>query len=470
MVVRIHRRDPRRCGIELHATRPLQWLALTTASGRYSVLVSVRRSAFLLYAIVLFCLAFAPRDALAIPFARRISLRAEAQLGLVLGEPQSTAYSVGAMVRGSVGLQLFGPLSFQVSVMEGIFPSRVLQTSLNTNWLGGLRFEPRTVRPEGRIFFDVNAGLAVTGFDRRFGFDVGVGWEFALTRYVYLGPVVRYSHIYQPNNLPGPDDAHYISFGLSFMVRPSPPPRLRRGTFVAIDPANLPDRDYDGVPDEIDQCPSVAEDHDGFEDEDGCPDRDDDNDGLPDSEDRCPRAAETVNDFEDEDGCPDQAPPGRERVEVDGQHLVTRQRVYFNVGQTRVQPLFFPTLIAVAEYLQAHPEVRSVRIDTHADDRGTRREGFSLSLRRAQSIRDFLVQRGVNPSRLSLAGYGDLAPLDRAHDEVTRARNRRVEFVITDGPAGRAPPPPAGVWTDPSATSPTTVSPAVSVPFRPPQR
>ena len=401
-----------------------------------------------LLALALALTVLAPREAGAIPFARRLSLRAEAQLGFVIGEPQTDAYSVGALVRGGVGLQLFGPLSLQVTAMQGIFPSRVIETSLNTNWLGGLRFEPRTVRPEGRIFIDANAGLAVTGFDQRFGFDVGVGWEFALNRYVYLGPVIRYSHIYQPDDLPGPEDARYVSFGLSFMIRPSPPPRLRRGTFVAINPADLPDRDYDGVPDELDRCPEVVEDHDGFEDEDGCPDLDDDDDGLPDSEDRCPRAPETRNDFEDEDGCPDRAPPGRERVELDGQRLVTRQRIYFNVGRAQVQPLFFPSLIAVAEFLQAHPELRAVRVEAHADDRGTRREAFSLSLRRAQSVRDFLVQRGVERSRLIVAGYGDLAPLDRAHDEVTRARNRRVEFIVTDGPAGPAPPPPEGVWGD----------------------
>ena len=66
-----------------------------------------------------------------------------------------------------------------------------------------------------------------------------------------------------------------------------------------------PDNDGDGVPDGIDQCPYVPEDHDGFEDADGCPEPDNDHDGLPDAQDRCPNDAEDRDGFQDEDGCPD---------------------------------------------------------------------------------------------------------------------------------------------------------------------
>ncbi|HUH01836.1 MAG TPA: OmpA family protein, partial [Kofleriaceae bacterium] len=65
------------------------------------------------------------------------------------------------------------------------------------------------------------------------------------------------------------------------------------------------DTDGDGVVDRLDRCPTEAEDLDGFEDEDGCPDLDNDGDGIPDALDRCPLEAEDVDGFEDEDGCPD---------------------------------------------------------------------------------------------------------------------------------------------------------------------
>jgi hypothetical protein len=65
------------------------------------------------------------------------------------------------------------------------------------------------------------------------------------------------------------------------------------------------DVDHDGVSDEADQCPELAEDRDGFEDADGCPDWDNDDDGVGDADDRCPGAKEDADGFEDADGCPD---------------------------------------------------------------------------------------------------------------------------------------------------------------------
>jgi outer membrane protein OmpA-like peptidoglycan-associated protein len=65
------------------------------------------------------------------------------------------------------------------------------------------------------------------------------------------------------------------------------------------------DNDGDGIRDEIDQCPDLAEDFDGFEDEDGCPDLDNDGDGIPDVDDRCPNEPEDFDGIQDSDGCPD---------------------------------------------------------------------------------------------------------------------------------------------------------------------
>src|SRR5207244_5756222 len=70
-----------------------------------------------------------------------------------------------------------------------------------------------------------------------------------------------------------------------------------------------PDNDGDGIPDVKDKCPNEPEDKDHFQDEDGCPDLDNDGDGVPDSRDACPNDPETFNFFEDDDGCPDHIPP-----------------------------------------------------------------------------------------------------------------------------------------------------------------
>jgi len=65
------------------------------------------------------------------------------------------------------------------------------------------------------------------------------------------------------------------------------------------------DADDDGVPDDLDKCPELKEDIDGYQDDDGCPDWDNDDDGIPDDEDRCPLEKEDEDGFQDEDGCPD---------------------------------------------------------------------------------------------------------------------------------------------------------------------
>ncbi|MBX2799378.1 MAG: OmpA family protein [Myxococcales bacterium] len=82
--------------------------------------------------------------------------------------------------------------------------------------------------------------------------------------------------------------------------------RLFAGLTIApsFDPLTL-DRDGDTVPNRFDQCISVPEDLDGFQDQDGCPDDDNDADGVADSDDSCPNQPEDLDQFEDADGCPD---------------------------------------------------------------------------------------------------------------------------------------------------------------------
>ena len=63
------------------------------------------------------------------------------------------------------------------------------------------------------------------------------------------------------------------------------------------------DPDGDGIPEKFDKCPNAAEDIDGVEDSDGCPDTDNDGDGVEDKKDKCPENPEDLDGFEDEDGC-----------------------------------------------------------------------------------------------------------------------------------------------------------------------
>ncbi len=77
------------------------------------------------------------------------------------------------------------------------------------------------------------------------------------------------------------------------------------------------DNDKDGVVDAEDKCPNDAEDKDGFEDYDGCPDLDNDKDGVPDGQDKCANEPETKNGFQDDDGCPDASDRDKDGISDD---------------------------------------------------------------------------------------------------------------------------------------------------------
>jgi hypothetical protein len=86
----------------------------------------------------------------------------------------------------------------------------------------------------------------------------------------------------------------------------APDARIMLGVWYA---PSVSDTDHDGVDDDDDKCPPLAEDPDGFEDQDGCPDPDNDNDLVPDIDDLCPNVEALEGQDEDEDGCTDRAKP-----------------------------------------------------------------------------------------------------------------------------------------------------------------
>jgi outer membrane protein OmpA-like peptidoglycan-associated protein len=187
------------------------------------------------------------------------------------------------------------------------------------------------------------------------------------------------------------------------------------------------DSDHDGVPDDRDKCPNEAEDRDGINDTDGCPEEDDDSDGVPDSEDRCPNEKETINGFEDEDGCPDEGPA---RVIVEQGHIRILENVKFKTGSSQLDPESHSILNQVALTMRANKSIKRVRVEGHTDETGTRERNIQLSKERAAVVREYLIGRGVKPERLTSEGYGPDRPLAKGNDPDSLAKNRRVEFVV----------------------------------------
>ena len=188
-----------------------------------------------------------------------------------------------------------------------------------------------------------------------------------------------------------------------------------------------PDNDGDGIADEVDKCIDVAEDMDGFQDEDGCPDTDNDNDGILDANDKCPNEAEVKNGFEDEDGCPDET-----LAKVEKGKIIIKDKIYFDTGKAKIKPESIPVVRAVQGILAANPEITKVSIEGHTDDRGSANANRKLSQARAESVRNWLIENGIGPERLSALGYGEDKPAMEGKTKEARELNRRVEFIILE--------------------------------------
>ncbi|HVR60847.1 MAG TPA: OmpA family protein [Polyangia bacterium] len=192
-----------------------------------------------------------------------------------------------------------------------------------------------------------------------------------------------------------------------------------------------PDNDKDGIPDLQDKCPNLPEDKDGFEDEDGCPDPDNDNDGIPDVKDKCPNQPETKNGYQDEDGCPDELPKAVARFTgvIEG--------INFKSGSADITFGSFGILDRAAQVMTEYPDI-NIEISGHTDSRGSADYNRDLSSRRAGAVKNYLVSKGIRPDRLTSIGYGMDRPIASNRTDSGRARNRRTEFrLILPGEAPR---------------------------------
>ncbi|WP_020209299.1 peptidoglycan-associated lipoprotein Pal [Gilvimarinus chinensis] len=100
--------------------------------------------------------------------------------------------------------------------------------------------------------------------------------------------------------------------------------------------------------------------------------------------------------------------------------------IYFDFDQAVLQPDARTLLMAHAEQLRGSNA--SVRLEGHADERGSREYNMALGERRANAVRDFLVLQGVNRSNLEVISYGEERPLSLGSGESSWSKNRRVEI------------------------------------------
>lgn len=217
---------------------------------------------------------------------------------------------------------------------------------------------------------------------------VGYGFEAgALT----IGPALRYQQVIETEVSFDGRDARLASLGVEVTfgdTRSMPKQR-----FAAPVATRDPDRDQDGILNDYDQC-----------------------DGEP----------ETYNGFNDHDGCPD-----GNTLELVGDRIVVDESVFFDFDESVVSPRGEATLRELHGLYQSK-QWQFIRIEGHADARGTTAYNRDLGTQRANAVRESLIGLGIPATSMLPVSYGESAPIFAlAHTEAQHALNRRVEFVVT---------------------------------------
>ncbi len=406
------------------------------------------------------------------PDARRFGLQLDGAVTLPVSQPQLQYFGPGEHA-GLTGLMALTPyLDLQVGFALAVFPNKELspfETAVGAYGLGaGARLRRPLEDAQVVPWCSAQLGWTFSGTSSlSLAPSAGVQFRLSPESPLLFGPMVRFDRLMAIGQMPGREnhDASLLSFGLvvEFSAGAAAPKdsdgdgvpddRDQCPTVAGADGRGCPveaqapvDSDGDGIPDDRDQCPTVAgddghgcpvqpkvvdSDGDGVLDPDdacpnekgpaatkGCPDAD--GDGVPDKEDACPNVAGKSEDR----GC-----PVYKEVVVTTTKLELKQKIYFAFGTTTILPKSHPLLGEVARALQDH-EALCVRIEGHTDAVGSADANLKLSQGRTQAVRDYLVAQGLGAKRLAAKGYGSSLPLDNNRTPEGRENNRRVEFVI----------------------------------------
>ena len=141
------------------------------------------------------------------------------------------------------------------------------------------------------------------------------------------------------------------------------------------------------------------------------------------SGDECPDGGEIYNGIADADGCPDEIPPDLAAV------LGVIPGITFKSGKWDLLPSSFPVLDRIAEVLMKYAEVR-VFVDAHKDAKGSDKYGRRETQKQADSIKKYLVHRGVEAHRIEPRGMEENVPIADNKTADGRAMNRRVELKL----------------------------------------
>ncbi len=329
------------------------------------------------------CCLLAPR--LAAAEDRPFRVRASLAGGFVASADQHSYLALDLPVlegRATAGWVVADFLVLELALAGGAFfssdrsPGALLDLGLGAE--AGVQAGP------ARPWLSLHFGAGVTGTLVRPVLRIGLGVDVTVTDEIALGPALAYGHVFEEDARERTDDAQFVTLALTLTYRPAlsraaPPPRPP------------------------------------------------------------PRAAARPRRPPPPEPVPPPTPTPELMVLID-EAAGTRPRellvpVLFAFDSTELVACSVGSLHALREHLEAHPELRVLEIEGHADGSGSDEYNDALSLRRAEAIRDWLVAHGIAPERLRVAARGERAPAEAGDDDASREQNRRVRFrVIEESP------------------------------------
>ncbi|MDA0177054.1 hypothetical protein C7H62_0164 [Mesoflavibacter sp. HG96] len=177
-----------------------------------------------------------------------------------------------------------------------------------------------------------------------------------------------------------------------------------------------PDQDKDGIPDIYDKCPLVK----GEKESKGCPLPDLDKDGVPDKYDKCPQVKGADN------GCP----KSKQNTAYTADDLKSLKPVliYFELSKAEINKDGKISLDNMANFIKK-ASFKKYLVSGHTDNTSSDQTNLKLSQERANTVKAYLVSKGVNPDVLVAKGFGEAYPVDTTNTEEGRQKNRRVEVI-----------------------------------------
>ena len=143
-------------------------------------------------------------------------------------------------------------------------------------------------------------------------------------------------------------------------------------------------------------------------------------------------AAEAARRAEAERLAAERAAEAQRQRQIRAARATLEEMVFFDYDMSEIRDDAEATLREKVDILRASPQVQ-IRIEGHADDRGSTEYNMALGNRRAEAVRQFLVGFGLAENRFEIVSFGEGRPLEQGSTESAWARNRRGQFVITAG-------------------------------------